>query len=320
MQYHSDSSYEPIVNPGGGQTTGHLQDFGDITNNDPSNWTIVKVGSTTSVNVTTGAISAGSASALVTADDAKAVTDAIATDVTNIEAKTDFITITQAVDLDDVESKANAAAVAADLAATTNGNGASLIGVEDAAGNFTATDLEGVLIELEAQASAGIGSDTIIQSMMQDNSVGTAEIIDGNVTEAKLNASVNASLDLADSSTQPGDNISSLTNDAGYITSNNNTYATYTNPGNGSQTIKSSSTDLIWGVRVFVETALTAGTLAVGDSGDTDRLSDGTVDLSVAGMTVIEVPHKYASATNIEALFASITGTGTVHIELIHSA
>lgn len=39
------------------------------------------------------------------------------------------------------------------------------------------------------------------------------------VTETELSTSVNASLDLADSSTQPGDNISDFTNDAGYLTS-----------------------------------------------------------------------------------------------------
>lgn len=40
----------------------------------------------------------------------------------------------------------------------------------------------------------------------------------GVVTEAKLNTTVNASLDLADSSIQPGDNISTLTNNSGFIT------------------------------------------------------------------------------------------------------
>lgn len=47
----------------------------------------------------------------------------------------------------------------------------------------------------------------------------TFTIDNGVVTEAKLNASTNTSLDLADSSVQPGDNVSGLTNDAGYITS-----------------------------------------------------------------------------------------------------
>lgn len=46
----------------------------------------------------------------------------------------------------------------------------------------------------------------------------TRTIDDGVVTETKLSTSVNASLDLADSSLQSGDNVSELTNDAGYTT------------------------------------------------------------------------------------------------------
>lgn len=51
------------------------------------------------------------------------------------------------------------------------------------------------------------------------SSSGTVWTIDnGAVTSAKTSAGVQASLALADSATQPGDNISTLTNDAGYIT------------------------------------------------------------------------------------------------------
>lgn len=46
-------------------------------------------------------------------------------------------------------------ALLADLASTANGDGASLIGVEDSGGNFTATNLEGVLAELAAGGGGG---------------------------------------------------------------------------------------------------------------------------------------------------------------------
>ena len=54
-----------------------------------------------------------------------------------------------------------------------------------------------------------------------DDGAGTisAAIVAGSIDETKLDTSVNASLDLADSSVQPGDNVSDLINDAGYITS-----------------------------------------------------------------------------------------------------
>lgn len=47
----------------------------------------------------------------------------------------------------------------------------------------------------------------------------TASLVTGSIDESKLDTSVNASLDLADSATQPGDNVSTLTNDAGYLAS-----------------------------------------------------------------------------------------------------
>ena len=50
-------------------------------------------------------------------------------------------------------------------------------------------------------------------------STATWTIDAGVVTYTKTDAGVQASLDLADSSVQPGDNISTLTNDSGYVTS-----------------------------------------------------------------------------------------------------
>ncbi|MEO9474118.1 MAG: tail fiber domain-containing protein [Cyclobacteriaceae bacterium] len=47
----------------------------------------------------------------------------------------------------------------------------------------------------------------------------TAAIASASIDETKLDASVNASLDLADDAVQPGDNVSDLTNDSGFITS-----------------------------------------------------------------------------------------------------
>lgn len=45
------------------------------------------------------------------------------------------------------------------LASTSNGEGASTIGIEDSAGNFTATDVEAALAELYTTASATINND-----------------------------------------------------------------------------------------------------------------------------------------------------------------
>lgn len=56
----------------------------------------------------------------------------------------------------------------------------------------------------------------------------TASLKTGSIDETKLDTSTNASLNLADSATQPGDNISTLTNDSGFITGSSPTVTTPT--------------------------------------------------------------------------------------------
>lgn len=80
IQYYSDSSYEPYLN-GSRAGSPHLQDFADINNNDPSNWTITRVDGDDSIDAITGTIAEGSASKLTTAADVKTVTDAISNTV-----------------------------------------------------------------------------------------------------------------------------------------------------------------------------------------------------------------------------------------------
>jgi hypothetical protein len=53
------------------------------------------------------------------------------------------------------------AEVYSDLASTTNGLGASLVGVEDSAGNFTATDVEAALAEIADDIETGTFSSTV---------------------------------------------------------------------------------------------------------------------------------------------------------------
>lgn len=77
----------------------------------------------------------------------------------------------------------------------------------------TSQILDGTIVGVDISDGA-VGGAAVL-----DGSLTGADIADGFITEVDLNASVNASLDLADSAVQPGDNISTLTNDAGYITS-----------------------------------------------------------------------------------------------------
>lgn len=63
---------------------------------------------------------------------------------------------------DGARSTANAAAVAADLASVAHSKGASLVGIEDTGGHFTATTVEGALKELAEATPGGGGGKAIL--------------------------------------------------------------------------------------------------------------------------------------------------------------
>lgn len=68
---------------------------------------------------------------------------------------------------------ANAIQLKSDLASTENGKGASLIGIEDSAGNFTSSDVEGALAELTSASNinvtpAGGISSTNVQAALEE--------------------------------------------------------------------------------------------------------------------------------------------------------
>jgi len=86
--------------------------------------------------------------------DTNAFDDAAQTKLAGIEAAADVTDATNVA--------AAGAAMAATLASTANGDGAALIGVEDAAGDWTGTNVEAVLVELQGSidgVSAGGVSD-----------------------------------------------------------------------------------------------------------------------------------------------------------------
>ncbi len=83
------------------------------------------------------------------------------------------------------------------------------------------------VLKLDSGVQTSLGkADTAIQGVTDTTEIDltvtgssiSAALVAASIDETKLDSSVNASLDLADSATQPGDNVSTLTNDAGYIT------------------------------------------------------------------------------------------------------
>ncbi len=101
----------------------------------------------------------------------------------------------------------------ADLASVANGKGASLIGVEDSGGNFTATNLEAVLAELYAAAGSNAAADITF-----DNSNGDLTADDAQEAIDELNDRVIATEAVADAAipaTEKGANNGVATLDGG---------------------------------------------------------------------------------------------------------
>jgi len=59
-----------------------------------------------------------------------------------------------------IDAADDKAFMASDIASTTNGEGASIVGIEDSAGHFTSDNVEGALVELWNQASTPIDTNT----------------------------------------------------------------------------------------------------------------------------------------------------------------
>ena len=70
--------------------------------------------------------------------------------IQNLGAPTNATDAVRLVDIAGTDSE-NAALLRSELASAGNGEGASLIGVEDSVGSFTATDVEGVLTEVDTR-------------------------------------------------------------------------------------------------------------------------------------------------------------------------
>lgn len=78
------------------------------------------------------------------------------TDITNIDGRTTNLETALAQEVSD--RQAADISITDNLASTSNGFGASLVGIEDAAGSFSATDVEGALQEIDGKLQALSGS------------------------------------------------------------------------------------------------------------------------------------------------------------------
>lgn len=126
----------------------------------------------------------------------------------------------------------------------------------------------------------------------------SASIVLGSIDETKLDTSVNASLDLADSSAQPGDNISIFTNDAGYIT--------------GNQTITLSG-DITGSGSTAITTAIASGVIINDDINASAAIAHSKMAALTASRAMATDVSGFASAS-------SVTSTELGHLSGVTSA
>lgn len=137
----------------------------------------------------------------------------------------------------------------------------------------------------------------------------TASLIAGSIDETKLNTSTNASLDLADSATQPGDNISTLTNDSGFIT--DITGGDLSDLADTTITTIASGELLKWNGTAWVNNTLAeAGISAVGHTHTASNITDFDTEVSnntdVAANTAAR--HTAVTVTDSAEIDFSLTG------------
>ena len=246
---------------------------------------------------------------------------------------------------------ADSAVQPSDLSSNANGEGASTIGVEDSAGNFTATDVEGVLAELYSTATTGLSADSVTEveldfgnGLNQINAESFA--LSDNYTQG-TGDTLPASGDTAEDAIEKVAGIIDLSgaSHANYTPSDDTIQAhfdaidnelegwnkvfklTLTQADDGVNLIKTApSTSDILEVRVKVNTAFdgTAPTLKVGTVADDDAyVLTSEVDLKTVDtardVVLIPVAEYFASGTAINATLAidgSTTGSVDVFVRL----
>lgn len=166
--------------------------------------------------------------------------------------------------------------------------------------NHTGTQLASTISDFQTTVSANtdVSANTAVRHVpvtvadspeinltLTDQNI-TASLVLGSIDETKLDTSVNASLDLADSSVQPADNISTLTNDSGFISGI--TDEPLSDLNDVTIAAIASGEILKWNGTAWINNTLTeAGIAAIGDLHDAVTVTDSSeIDFTLTGQNI----------------------------------
>ncbi len=217
----------------------------------------------------------------------------------------------------DVRADARIAAASladiSDVTLTTIGSGEIL--KYDGAGWINNTLAEaGIAATGDLHDAVTVTDSSEIDFTLTDQNI-TASLVAGSIDETKLDASVNASLDLADSSIQPSDNISTLTNDSGFITNDLSGpfYATHSGFPVGEFTRTTTATGGSFGTTSGIASGFKCTTETSGDM--TDGFGGGFVfalgdDATASATNYVARLYARRDGADGSGMFDFFTGTG----------
>jgi hypothetical protein len=204
-------------------------------------------------------------------DEVEGRVDTAETDITNIEAKTDFITVTQAVNLDTMESDiaTNASGLSDHLADTTDAHDASAISYVNTTSGLTATEVQSAIDEVEGRVDTAETDISNIETKTDFITVTQAVDLDTMESDIATNAS-----DISTNAGAIADHIADTT-DAHAGSAITNTPA-----GNLAATdVQGALNELQGDIDTLdasshtqnTDTGTTANTFSIGDNLDTDK-------------------------------------------------
>ena len=209
------------------------------------------------------------------------------------------------------------------LSGTNTGDQTSIVGITGTKSQFNTACSDGTFLysgdvtqytdEMAQDAVGGILVDSSeIDFTYNDGTPSiTASIVSGSIDETKLDVSVNASLDLADSALQSGDNISELTNNTGFITGING--EPLSDLSDVTITSNTSGEILKWNGSAWINNTLAEAGIATSAQG-------ALADSAVQNLTDLSITATATELNVLDGIPATLTATELGYVDGVTSA